>query len=114
MKLAKDYSTKVLVHRVLPEIVNLNGNNVEIDPVEDPTLVGNVEFKIEGANSVGQTPTFQVSQSITTDTDYPWVQINSNAHRVDSIEITNDDTTPDTVWMCNAISFQITETEDDR
>jgi hypothetical protein len=114
MKLTKDYSTKILVHRVLPEIVNLNANNVEIDPVDDPTLVGNVKFKIEGANSVGQTPTFEVSQAITTDTDYPWVQINSNAHRVDSIEMTNDPTTPDTIWMCNAVTFQLTETEDDR
>jgi hypothetical protein len=102
------------VHRVLPEIVNLNDNNVEIDPVEDPTLVGNVKFKIEGANSVGQTPIFQVSQALTTNTNYPWVQINSNAHRVDSIEFTNDLTTPDTVWMCTAVTFQCTETEDDR
>jgi hypothetical protein len=114
MKLTKDYSTKILVHRVLPEIVNLNANNVEIDPVDDPTLVGNVKFKIEGANSVGQSPIFEVSQALTTDTDYPWVQINSNAHRVDSIEMTNDPTTPDTIWMCNAVTFQLTETEDDR
>lgn len=114
MKLTKDYSTKVLVHRVLPEIVNMNGNNVEIDPVVDPALVGNVKFKIEGANSVGQTPIFEVSQALNTNTDYPWVQINSNAHRVDSIEITNDPTTPDTVWMCTSMSFQVSETEDDR
>jgi hypothetical protein len=92
----------------------LNGNNVEIDPTVNPELVGNVEFKIEGANSVGQQPIFQVSQALTTDTDYPWVQINSNAHRVDTIEITNDDTTPDTVWMCTSLSFQVSETEDDR
>jgi hypothetical protein len=72
MKLVKDYSSKVLVHRILPEIVNLNGNNVEIDPVVSPTLIGNVKFKIEGANSVGQTPTFQVSQALTTNTNYPW------------------------------------------
>jgi len=114
LKLVKDYSSKVLVHRILPEIVNLNGNNVEIDPTTNPELVGNVEFKIEGANSVGQSPIFEVSQSLTTDTDYPWVQINSNAHRVDSIEFTNDDTTPDTVWMCNCITFQFAEVEDDR
>ena len=114
MKLVKDYSSKVLVHRILPEIVNLNGNNVEIDPVVDPTLVGNVKFKIEGANSVGQTPIFQVSQALNTNTNYPWVQINSNAHRVDAVEFTNDATTPDTVWMCTALTFQISETEDDR
>ena len=114
MKLVKDYSSKVLVHRILPEIVNLNANNVEIDPVVSPALIGNVKFKIEGANSVGQTPTFQVSQALNTNTNSPWVQINSNAHRVDAIEFTNDSTTPDTVWMCTALTFQITETEDDR
>ena len=114
MKLVRDYSTKVLVHRVLPEIVNLKADNVEIDPVLDPELIGRVRFKIEGANSVGQTPMFQTLQALSTNTDTPWVQINQNAHRVDSIEFTNDATTPDTVWMCTAVSFQFTEVEDDR
>lgn len=114
MKLCKDYSTKVLVHRILPEIVNLNANNVEIDPTTNPELVGNVKFKVEGANAVGQTPLFQVSQAISTNTNYPWVQINQNAHRVESVEFTNDPTTPDTIWMCNELSFQTTEVEDDR
>jgi hypothetical protein len=114
LKLVKDYSTKVLVHRILPEIVNLKLDNIEIDPVVNPELVGNVKFKVEGANSVGQTPIFQVSQALSTDTDYPWVQINQNAHRVESVEFTNDITTPDTIWMCNEISFQCTEVEDDR
>ena len=114
MKLVKDYSSKVLVHRILPEIVNLNGNNVEIDPVVNPELVGDVKFKVEGANSVGQTPIFTVSQALNTNTNYPWVQINQNAHRVDAVEFTNDPTTPDTVWMCTALTFQFTEVEDDR
>lgn len=114
MKLTKDYSTKVLVHRVLPEIVNLKEDNVQIDPTVNPELIGNVKFKIEGANSVGQQPIFQFSQAITTDTDSPWVQINSNAHRVDTVEITNDITTPDSIWMCTSLSFQVTEVEDDR
>jgi hypothetical protein len=114
IKLVKDYSSKVLVHRVLPEIVNLKEDNIQINPVTNPELVGNVKFKIEGANSVGQSPIFEVSQALTTDTDYPWVQINQNAHRVDSIEMTNDITTPDTVWMCTSITFQIAEVEDDR
>lgn len=114
MKLVKDYSSKVLVHRILPEIVNLNDNNVEIDPTVNPELVGNVKFKIEGANSVGQQPIFTVSEALTTDTDYPWVQINQNAHRVDTVEFTNDIDTPDTIWMCTALTFQFVEVEDDR
>jgi hypothetical protein len=114
LKLVKDYSSKVLVHRILPEIVNLNDNNVEIDPVVNPELVGNVQFRVEGANSVGQTPIFQDLQTLTTNTNYPWVQINQNAHRTDTIEFTNDPDTPDTIWMCNAVTFQFTEVEDDR
>jgi hypothetical protein len=114
MKLVKDYSSKVLVHRVLPEIVNLKADNIQINPTTNPELIGNVKFKIEGANSVGQAPLFQVSQALSTDTDYPWVQINQNAHRVDSIEITNDISTPDTVWMCTTLTYQYVEVEDDR
>ena len=117
IKLVKDYSSKTLVHRILPETVNLNDNNVEIDPVVNPELVGNVAYTVEGANSVGQTPQQVTVQSLSTDTDYPWIQINQNAHRVNSIEFTTpvDDTaTPGTIWMCNAVTFQFTEVEDDR
>lgn len=114
IKLVKDYSTKTLVHRVLPEVVNLKDDNIEIDPVLTPALIGNIKLTIEGANSVGQTPQYVATQAMSTDTDYPWIQINQNAHRVNSIEITDDATTPGTIWMCNAITFQYTETEDDR
>lgn len=114
LKLVKDYSSKTLVHRILPEVVNLNSNNVEIDPVATPELIGNVNATIEGANSVGQAPQFVVSQPLATNTDSPWIQINQNAHRVFSIELSSDATTPSTIWMCNAITFQFAEVEDDR
>lgn len=117
LKLVKDYSTKTLVHRVLPEVVNLNDNNVEIDPTVNPELVGNVYVTVEGANSVGQTPQQVTGTSKSTDTDYPWMQINQNAHRVNSLEIKSpigDDATPGTIWMANAVTWQFTEVEDDR
>ncbi len=117
IKLVKDYSSKTLVHRILPEAVNLNDNNVEIDPTVNPELVGNVAYTVEGANSVGQTPQQVTVQSLSTDTDYPWVQINQNAHRVNSMEFTTpiDATaTPGTIWMINAVTWQFTEVEDDR
>jgi hypothetical protein len=114
IKLVKDYSSKTLVHRVLPEAVNLNDNNVQINPVDDPTLVGNIKLTVEGANSVGQAPQTVVSKSMSTDTDYPWVQISQNAHRVNSVEITNDTNTPETLWMVTALTWQFAETEDDR
>ena len=118
IKLVKDYSTKVLVHRVLPEAVNLTDNNVEIDPVTEPTLIGNIEVTVEGANSVGQPAQQTSSRVMSTDTDYPWVQVNQNAYRVDNIEIKNpvdaESATPGTIWMCNALTWQFTEVEDDR
>lgn len=117
IKLVKDYSTKTLAHRVLPEAVNLNNNNVEIDPAVNPELVGNIAITVEGANSVGQTPQQTTDEIISTDTDYPWVQISQNAYRVNAIEIKNptgDDATPGTIWMVTALTWQFTEVEDDR
>ena len=117
IKLLKDYSSKTLVHRILPEAVNLNNNNVEIDPTTNPELVGNIEVTVEGANSVGQSPQQVTGSVMSTDTNYPWVQINQNAHRVNSIEIkspTGPEATPGTIWMVNSITWQFTETEDDR
>lgn len=63
---------------------------------------------------VGQEPQQVTGKELATNSDYPWVQINQNAHRVNSIEIMNDDTTPGTIWMVNAVTWQFTETEDDR
>lgn len=114
IKLLKDYSGKLLVHRILPEVVNLNNNNVEINPVESPELIGSVVITVEGANSVGQEPQQVTGESLMTNTDYPWVQINQNAHRVNSLEIKSDPLTPNTIWMCNTVTWQFTETEDDR
>jgi hypothetical protein len=98
----------------MPLIVNLKEDNAPIDPAVDTELIGNVYGTIEGANSVGQAPQTVIGYSIATNTDNPWVQIDQNVHRVNSVELTNDITTPDTIWMCNAIAFQFTETEDDR
>lgn len=114
IKMLKDYSGKLLVHRILPEAVNLNNNNVEINPVNNPELIGNIIVTIEGSNSVGQEPQQTTGEVMATNTDYPWVQINQNAHRVNSLEIQNDTTTPGTIWMVNSVTWQFTETEDDR
>jgi hypothetical protein len=114
IKMLKDYSGKLLVHRILPEIVNLNSNDVQIDPTTESAQIGSVDITIEGANSVGQAPQQTTGITISTDTDSPWTQINQNAHRVNSIEISSSVTTPGTIWMCNAVNWQFTETEDDR
>jgi hypothetical protein len=114
IKLVQDYSTKTMVHRILPEVVNLNAANIEIDPVTESSLIGNVKIQVDGANSVGQAPVSTTSFAVATNTDNPWAQINQNSHRVNSLEITSDSSTPGTIWMCNAVTWQFTEVEDDR
>ena len=112
IKMLSDYSGKLLVHRVMPEVVNLTNKGLAINPVTQPTLIGTVSIKLEGANSVGQTPQSTTALTMSTDTDYPWVQVNQNAHRVNSLEISNSSLT--TAWMCSATTWQFTQTEDDR
>ena len=108
----KDYSGKVLVHRILPEVINLDYKGLPIDPATQPGLIGSVGITIEGANSVGQTPQATTAITVATNTNYPWAQMKQNAYRVNTIEITNSSTT--NIWMCTATTWQITEVEDDR
>jgi hypothetical protein len=42
----------------------------------------------------------------------PWAQINQNAYRVNSLELTN--TSNADIWMCSATTWQFTQVEDDR
>jgi hypothetical protein len=112
LKLLPDYSGKLLVHRLLPEVVNLNKAGLPINEESSPTRVGSVDIKVRGANSVGQAPLQTTAETMTTNTDYPWVQITQNAHRVNSLTVSNSSTT--NIWMCSATTWQYTQTEDDR
>jgi len=117
IKLLPDYSGKLMVHRILPEVVNLNNNELPIDPAVDTALKGNITVTIEGANSVGSAPTAITPVTIPVDADgsynlNPWAQINQNAFRVNSIVLNN--TSNANIWMCSATTWQITQTEDDR
>lgn len=117
IKLLPDYSGKLMVHRILPEVVNLgaiiNQNN-EI-PITPGT--GNITVTIEGANSVGSSPTAKTPVTIPVDADgtynlNPWAQINQNAFRVNAIELSN--TSHEDIWACSATTWQVTQVEDDR
>jgi hypothetical protein len=124
IKLLQDYSGKLLVHRVLPEVVNLGADPFTeyderpIDPSDPAVAVnkGNITVTIEGANSVGSTPTAKTPVTIAIDasgnTANPWAQINQNAFRVNTLELTNVSNI--SVWMCSATTWQYTQTEDDR
>ena len=122
IKLLKDYSGKLMVHRILPEVVNLGADPFTDDderPVDPATSThkGNITVTIEGANSVGSAPTVVTPVTIPVDADgsagaNPWAQINQNAFRVNTIELSNSSNND--VWMCSATTWQVTQVEDDR
>jgi hypothetical protein len=112
IKLLPDYSGKLMVHRILPEAVNMSNNELPIDPSVDTALKGNITVTIEGANSVGSPATQITPVTLPIDTQYPWAQINQNAFRVNNIELSNASNT--NIWMCSATTWQYTQVEDDR
>lgn len=112
IKLLEDYSGKLMVHRILPEVNNLLDTGVPIDPTVDTTRIGSISVQIEGANSVGQPPQSTTAITMDTDTDYPWTQINQNSHRVNSLVLSNSSKT--SIWQCSAVTWQYTQVEDDR
>ena len=117
IKLLKDYSGKLMVHRILPEVVNIgavHNDNNEIPIYPSP---GNITVKIEGANSVGSSPASTIGVTLAIDADgnqnqNPWAQFDQNAYRVNTIELSNSSNTD--IWMCNATTWQFTQVEDDR
>lgn len=117
IKLLKDYSGKLMVHRILPEVVNLGAepftddDELPVDPATSTNL-GNVTVTLEGAGSVGAVPTSKPVVTMATNTESPWCQFNQNAYRVNNIEISN--TSNNSVWMCTATTWQFTQVEDDR
>ena len=118
IKLLKDYSGKLMVHRILPEIVNIGAVPNQSNEIPITPGYGNVSVTIEGANSVGSSPAsvntvvVPVNSDGTTVEKNPWAQINQNGFRVNTIELGN--TSNNSIWMCSATTWQITQTEDDR
>jgi hypothetical protein len=113
IKLLKDYSGKLMVHRLLPEVINLGAipfteyNNQPIIPSP-----GSINVQIEGSDSVGSLPSETTAQTMQLNTSDPWVQIDQNVHRVNSLVLSN--TSGNNIWMCSAVTMQFTQTEDDR
>lgn len=111
IKMLEDYSGKLLVHRILPEAINLYENGL---PLVDslPIREGDISVKLYGSNSVGQPASNVISQVWTINTNSPWIQINQNAHRVNNLQLGNTSTS--NIWLCSATTWQYTQTEDDR
>ena len=88
------YSSKVYVHRMLPEMAG----------------TGKINVTVGGANSTQQTPTYGETASVIIDTDNPWVTTQQNAVRTVSIKFGSNDATD--TWKVSAMNWQATVVED--
>jgi len=117
IKLLKDYSGKLLVHRILPEVVNLGAVSNQNNEIPITPGYGNVTVTIEGANSVGSAPdvvnsvTIPVNATGNSQQSNPWAQFNQNAYRVNSVKLSNTSNT--SIWHCSATTWQYAQVEDD-
>ena len=64
------------------------------------------------STSNSSTYTTMNPKTMAINTTDPWVQINQNAYRVNTIELSN--TSNSDIWMCSATTWQYTQVEDDR
>jgi len=88
------YSSKVYVHRILPEISG----------------TGNINITVGGANSTAQAATYGQTDSTLIDTNTPWVTTQQNTFRTMSVKFGSNDATD--TWNMTAINWQATVTED--
>lgn len=117
IKLLPDYSGKLLVHRILPETVNITDRGQVVDPgtLANPTvspLLGTVFLQVDYSSAVGAPIEDTNSIELATTSNNPWVQFNQNAQRVSNLEIGN--TSGNNIWFCSATTWLYTPTEDDR
>lgn len=88
------YSSKVYVHRLLPEVGG----------------TGILDITVGGANSTAQTPTYGQTGKVDVVTDNPWVTTQQNAVRTVAVKVQSSSTT--TSWNLTAINWQTTIVED--
>ena len=88
------YSSKVYIHRVLPEIAG----------------AGIVDITLGGANSTAQTPVYGQTGHVAIVTDNPWVTTQQNSVRTVSIKVESNDAIY--AWNLTAMNWQASVVED--
>jgi hypothetical protein len=88
------YSSKVYIHRALPEIAG----------------TGSVDITLGGANSTAQDPTYGQTGIVSIVTDNPWVTTQQNSVRTVSIKVESNDATD--AWNLTAMNWQASVVED--
>ena len=113
IKLLKDYSGKLMIHRLLPEVNNIG--TVPFTEYDERVIMpstGTIDVRVEGSESVGASPSEVTAVTVTMNSDNPWAQIGQNSHRVNTLILENDSSV--NAWICAAATIQFTQTEDDR
>jgi hypothetical protein len=88
------YSSKVYIHRVLPEI---SGS-------------GSVDITVGGASSTATDPTYGQTGHVDIVTENPWVTTQQNNVRTVSVKVESNDATD--TWNITALNWQATVVED--
>jgi hypothetical protein len=106
IKILPNYNEHIFVHRILPEAINIDSHGVPFYPA-----VGSLDVTIEGAMSVGSSPSYVAPVTVQLNTTNPWAQINQNENRVTTLQL--DNTSSTNIWMCSAVTWQVRKVEDD-
>ena len=88
------YSSKVYIHRVLPEIAG----------------TGTIDITLGGANSTAQPATYGQTGRVSIITDNPWVTTQQNNVRTVSVKVESNDATD--AWNLTALNWQAIVVED--
>jgi hypothetical protein len=88
------FSSKVYVHRLLPEI---SGS-------------GSINITVGGSDSTAKASTYGQTGVTQIDTNTPWVTTQQNAVRMVSVKVESNDNTD--AWNLTAINWQTTIVED--
>lgn len=88
------YSSKVYVHRLLPEIAG----------------TGKINITVGGANSTAQAPTYGQTGVTDISTNTPWVTTQQQAVRTVSVKVQSNDATD--TWNLTALNWQTSIIED--
>lgn len=105
IKLLPNYSEQLLVHRVLGEVNSIDDFGLQT------TSSGNVTITVGGADSVGQAVTFKNPVEQPINTGNPWIQVNQNAFRVNSIKIEHTTSNTQGVIITGS-TWQFAQTQD--
>ena len=88
------YSSKVYIHRVLPEIAGS----------------GIINITVGSSNSTAQAPTYGQVGIVNVVTDTPWVTTQQNSGRTNSVKVESNNATD--AWNLTALNWQASIVED--